>query len=31
MKKLSDMSHNELHQLLQMLINDDFFQSREGN
>ncbi len=29
MKKLSDMSHSELLQLLEMLINDDFFQSRE--
>ena len=28
-KKLSDMSHSELHQLLQPLVNDDFFLSRE--
>ena len=29
MKKLSDMSHSELLQLLQLLVNDDLFRSRE--
>lgn len=29
MKKLSDMSHSELHQLLQLQVNDDLFRSRE--